>query len=183
MTKIVKTPLTEETVKGLKAGDRVLLNGIIYTGRDAAHKRLIEMLEKGEKLPLELEGQIIYYVGPCPAKPGRVIGSAGPTTSGRMDAYTPQLLERGLKGMIGKGIRNNEVVDAIKKNKAVYFAAIGGAGALLAESIKEAKVLAFEDLGPEAIYQLKVENFPVTVIIDSEGNDLYKMGKEQYRQN
>jgi len=183
VTKIVNTPLTEETVKGLKAGDRVLLNGVIYTGRDAAHKRLIEMLEKGEKLPLELEGQIIYYVGPCPAKPGRVIGSAGPTTSGRMDAYTPQLLERGLKGMIGKGIRNNEVVDAIKKNKAVYFAAIGGAGALLAESIKEAKVLAFEDLGPEAIYQLKVENFPVTVIIDSEGNDLYKMGKEQYRQN
>jgi fumarate hydratase subunit beta len=183
VTKIVNTPLTEETVKGLKAGDRVLLHGVIYTGRDAAHKRLIEMLEKGEKLPLELEGQIIYYVGPCPAKPGRVIGSAGPTTSGRMDAYTPQLLERGLKGMIGKGIRNNEVVDAIKKNKAVYFAAIGGAGALLAEAIKEAKVLAFEDLGPEAIYQLKVENFPVTVIIDSEGNDLYKMGKEQYRQN
>ncbi len=183
MTKIVNTPLTEETVKGLKAGDRVLLHGVIYTGRDAAHKRLIEMLEKGEKLPLELEGQIIYYVGPCPAKPGRVIGSAGPTTSGRMDAYTPQLLERGLKGMIGKGIRNNEVVDAIKKNKAVYFAAIGGAGALLAEAIKEANVLAFEDLGPEAIYQLKVENFPVTVIIDSEGNDLYKMGKEQYRQN
>ncbi len=183
MTKIVKTPLTEETVKGLKAGDRVLLNGIIYTGRDAAHKRLMEMLERGEKLPLELEGQVIYYVGPCPAKPGRVIGSAGPTTSGRMDPYTPRLLEKGLKGMIGKGLRSKEVVEAIKKHRAVYFAAIGGAGALLAESIKGAEVLAFEDLGPEAIYRLRVENFPVTVVIDCEGNDLYKTGKEQYKQN
>ena len=183
MTKIVNTPLTEETVKGLKAGDRVLLNGIIYTGRDAAHKRLMEMLERGEKLPLELEGQVIYYVGPCPAKPGRVIGSAGPTTSGRMDPYTPRLLEKGLKGMIGKGLRSKEVVEAIKKHRAVYFAAIGGAGALLAESIKGAEVLAFEDLGPEAIYRLRVENFPVTVVIDCEGNDLYKTGKEQYKQN
>jgi fumarate hydratase subunit beta len=183
VTKIVKTPLTEETVKGLKAGDRVLLNGIIYTGRDAAHKRLMEMLERGEKLPLELEGQVIYYVGPCPAKPGRVIGSAGPTTSGRMDPYTPRLLEKGLKGMIGKGLRSKEVVEAIKKHRAVYFAAIGGAGALLAESIKGAEVLAFEDLGPEAIYRLRVENFPVTVVIDCEGNDLYKTGKEQYKQN
>lgn len=181
MTKNVHTPFTEDVVKGLKAGDRVLLHGVIYTGRDAAHKRLIDMLEKGQDLPLELEGQVIYYVGPCPAKPGRVIGSAGPTTSGRMDAYTPQLLERGLKGMIGKGIRSSEVIEAIKGNKAVYFAAIGGAGALLAEAIKEANVLAFEDLGPEAIYQLRVENFPVTVVIDSEGNDLYKLGKAQYK--
>jgi fumarate hydratase subunit beta len=130
VTKIVYTPLTDETVKGLKAGDRVLLNGVIYTGRDAAHKRLVEMMERGEKLPLELEGQIIYYVGPCPAKPGKVIGSAGPTTSGRMDAYAPRLMEKGLKGMIGKGIRNDKVVDSIIKNNAVYFAAIGGAGAL-----------------------------------------------------
>lgn len=183
MTKIVYTPLTDETVKGLKAGDRVLLNGVIYTGRDAAHKRLVEMMERGEKLPLELEGQIIYYVGPCPAKPGKVIGSAGPTTSGRMDAYAPRLMEKGLKGMIGKGIRNDKVVDSIIKNNAVYFAAIGGAGALLAESIIKAKVLAFDDLGPEAVYQLTVENFPVTVVIDSQGNDLYKIGKEQYRQN
>lgn len=183
MTKIVYTPLTDETVKGLKAGDRVLLNGVIYTGRDAAHKRLVEMMERGEKLPLELEGQIIYYVGPCPAKPGKVIGSAGPTTSGRMDAYAPRLMEKGLKGMIGKGIRNDKVVDLIIKNNAVYFAAIGGAGALLAESIIKAKVLAFDDLGPEAVYELTVENFPVTVVIDSQGNDLYKIGKEQYRQN
>lgn len=183
MTKIVYTPLTDETVKGLKAGDRVLLNGVIYTGRDAAHKRLVEMMERGEKLPLELEGQIIYYVGPCPAKPGKVIGSAGPTTSGRMDAYAPRLMEKGLKGMIGKGIRNDKVVDLIIKNNAVYFAAIGGAGALLAELIIKAKVLAFDDLGPEAVYELTVENFPVTVVIDSQGNDLYKIGKEQYRQN
>ena len=183
MTKIVNTPLTDETVKDLKAGDRVLLNGVIYTGRDAAHKRLVEMMERGEKLPLELEGQIIYYVGPCPAKPGKVIGSAGPTTSGRMDAYAPRLMEKGLKGMIGKGIRNDKVVDSIIKNNAVYFAAIGGAGALLAESIIKAKVLAFDDLGPEAVYELTVENFPVTVVIDSQGNDLYKIGKEQYRQN
>ena len=183
MTKIVYTPLTDETVKGLKAGDRVLLNGVIYTGRDAAHKRLVEMMERGEKLTLELEGQIIYYVGPCPAKPGKVIGSAGPTTSGRMDAYAPRLMEKGLKGMIGKGIRNDKVVDSIIKNNAVYFAAIGGAGALLAESIIKAKVLAFDDLGPEAVYELTVENFPVTMVIDSQGNDLYKIGKEQYRQN
>ncbi len=182
MTKKINTPLMEEAVKDLKAGDRVFLNGIIYTGRDAAHKRLVEMLNKGEKLPLELEGQVIYYVGPCPAKPGKAIGSAGPTTSGRMDVYAPLLMEKGLKGMIGKGIRNEDVVNSIVENKAVYFAAIGGAGALLAETIKEAEVIAFDELGPEAIYKLKVENFPVTVIIDSQGNDLYKIGKEQYKQ-
>lgn len=181
MAKIVNTPLTDDTTKGLRAGDRVLLNGIIYTGRDAAHKRLVEMLDKGEELPMDIKNQTIYYVGPCPAKPGQAIGSAGPTTSGRMDAYTPQLMDAGLKGMIGKGLRSKAVVDSIIKHNGVYFAAIGGAGALLAEAIKEAEVIAFPDLGAEAIYKLKVENFPVTVIIDSEGNDLYKSGKEQYK--
>lgn len=181
MTKIINTPLTDETINDLKAGDRVLLNGIIYTGRDAAHKRLAELIEKGEELPMDIKNQTIYYVGPCPAKPGQVIGSAGPTTSGRMDAYAPLLMENGLKGMIGKGLRNQQVVDSIIKNNAVYFAAIGGAGALLAEAIKEAEVIAFPDLGAEAIYKLRVENFPVTVIIDNKGNDLYKLGKEQYK--
>lgn len=181
MAKLVNTPLTDDVIQSLEAGDRVLLNGIIYTGRDAAHKRLVEMIDKGEELPIELKGETIYYVGPCPAKPGQVIGSAGPTTSGRMDAYAGTLMENGLKGMIGKGLRNQQVVDSMIKNKAVYFAAIGGAGALLAEAIKEAEVVAFPDLGPEAIYKLKVENFPVTVIIDSVGNDLYKIGKEKYK--
>jgi fumarate hydratase subunit beta len=181
MAKIINTPLTVEVINDLKAGDRVLLNGIIYTGRDAAHKRLAELIEKGEKLPMDIKNQIIYYVGPCPAKPGKVIGSAGPTTSGRMDAYAPLLMEHGLKGMIGKGLRNQQVVDSIIKNNAVYFAAIGGAGALLAEAIKEAEVIAFPDLGAEAIYKLRVENFPVTVIIDNEGNDLYELGKKQYK--
>lgn len=181
MPKIVNTPLTDRKIDNLHAGDRVLLNGIIYTGRDAAHKRLVEIISKGKKLPMELRGQIIYYVGPCPAKPGQVIGSAGPTTSGRMDAYAPILMENGLKGMIGKGLRSQKVVDSIIKNNSVYFAAVGGAGALLAESIKEAEVIAFSDLGPEAIYRLRVENFPVTVVVDSKGNDLYKIGREQFR--
>ena len=181
MAKIINMPLTEEVVNDLKAGDRVLLNGIIYTGRDAAHKRLVELIQKGEDLPMDIKNQTIYYVGPCPAKPGQVIGSAGPTTSGRMDAYAPLLMEHGLKGMIGKGLRSKEVVDSIIKNNAVYFAAIGGAGALLAEAIKEAEVIAFPDLGAEAIYKLRVENFPVTVIIDNKGNDLYKLGKERYK--
>jgi fumarate hydratase subunit beta len=181
MTKTINTPLTVEVINDLKAGDRVLLNGIIYTGRDAAHKRLVELIEKGEDLPMDIKNQTIYYVGPCPAKPGQVIGSAGPTTSGRMDAYTPLLMEHGLKGMIGKGLRAQQVVDSIIKNNAVYFAAIGGAGALLAEAIKEAEVIAFPDLGAEAIYKLRVENFPVTVIIDNRGNDLYKLGKEKYK--
>jgi fumarate hydratase subunit beta len=174
--------LTPETISSLQAGDKVLISGIISSARDAAHKRLFEMIKKGEKLPIELEGQIIYYVGPCPAKPGTVIGSAGPTTSGRMDAYTPLLLEKGLKGMIGKGFRSKEVVDAIVKNEAVYFGAIGGAGALLADSIKSSKIVAFDDLGPEAIYEFKVENFPAIVIIDKYGNDLYKIGVEKYRE-
>ncbi|HOK49936.1 MAG TPA: Fe-S-containing hydro-lyase [Sedimentibacter sp.] len=181
MAKIIYTPLTSEVINDLRAGDRVLLNGIIYTGRDAAHKRLAELIEKGQKLPMDIKDQVIYYVGPCPAKPGQVIGSAGPTTSGRMDAYAPLLMDHGLRGMIGKGLRSQEVVDSIIKNKAVYFAAVGGAGALLAEAIKEAEVIAFPDLGAEAIYKLRVENFPVTVIIDSKGNDLYKSGKEKYK--
>ncbi len=181
MAKVINTPLTDKVINNLKAGDRVLLNGIIYTGRDAAHKRLAELIEKGEELPMDIMNQTIYYVGPCPAKPGQVIGSAGPTTSGRMDSYAPLLMEHGLKGMIGKGIRNQQVVDSIIKYNAVYFAAIGGAGALLAEAIKEAEVIAFPDLGAEAIYKLRVENFPVIVIIDNKGNDLYKLGKEKYK--
>ena len=181
MAKVINTPLTDKVINNLKAGDRVLLNGIIYTGRDAAHKRLVELIEKGEELPMDIKNQIIYYVGPCPAKPGQVIGSAGPTTSGRMDSYAPLLMEHGLKGMIGKGIRNQQVVDSIIKYNAVYFAAIGGAGALLSEAIKEADVIAFPDLGAEAIYKLRVENFPVIVIIDNKGNDLYKLGKEKYK--
>ena len=181
MAKIINTPLTPELINDLMAGDRVFLNGIIYTGRDAAHKRLAELIEKGEELPMDIKNQTIYYVGPCPAKPGQVIGSAGPTTSGRMDSYAPLLMEHGLKGMIGKGIRNQQVVDSIIKYNAVYFAAIGGAGALLSEAIKEADVIAFPDLGAEAIYKLRVENFPVIVIIDNKGNDLYKLGKEKYK--
>ncbi|HPV85230.1 MAG TPA: Fe-S-containing hydro-lyase [Sedimentibacter sp.] len=181
MAKIINTPLTPELINNLMAGDRVFLNGIIYTGRDAAHKRLAELIEKGEELPMDIKNQTIYYVGPCPAKPGQVIGSAGPTTSGRMDSYAPLLMEHGLKGMIGKGIRNQQVVDSIIKYNAVYFAAIGGAGALLSEAIKEAEVIAFPDLGAEAIYKLRVENFPVIVIIDNKGNDLYKLGKEKYK--
>lgn len=181
MVKKVDTPLTDEVINELRAGDRVLLSGIIYTGRDAAHKRLAELINKGEELPMDIKNQTIYYVGPCPAKPGQVIGSAGPTTSGRMDAYAPLLMDEGLKGMIGKGLRNQQVVDSIVKNNAVYFAAVGGAGALLAEAIKEAEVIAFSDLGAEAIYKLRIEDFPVTVIIDNQGNDLYKIGKEKYK--
>ena len=179
--KRIDTPLTSERVSALRAGDRVLLSGTIYTGRDAAHKRLTEMLGRGETLPFDIENQIIYYVGPCPAAPGQVIGSAGPTTSGRMDAYTPALLDLGLKGMIGKGLRNQAVVDSMIKNQAVYFAAIGGAGALLAETVREATVIAFDDIGAEAIYRLRVEDFPVTVVIDSTGANLYETGKLKYR--
>jgi len=181
MTKTINTPLTTELVNTLSVGDRVLLNGIIYTGRDAAHKRLSEMIEKGESLPIDINNQIIYYVGPCPAKPGQAIGSAGPTTSGRMDAYSSALMEKGLRGMIGKGLRNKAVVDSMIKNNCVYFAAIGGAGALLAEAIKESEVIAFQDLGPEAIHKLVVKDFPVTVVIDNKGNDLYKIGQNKYQ--
>jgi len=176
----LKTPLSDADVEKLKAGDKVLLNGVIYTGRDAAHKRLFDLLQEKKPLPIDLKGQVIYYVGPAPAKPGQVIGSAGPTTSGRMDAYSPKLMEMGLKGMIGKGMRKKEVVEAMKKHKAVYFAATGGAGALLAKAIKKAQVVAYEDLGPEAINRLEVEDFPVIVVNDTQGNDLYEEGMRKY---
>jgi len=183
MEKRITTPLTEEKVKDLKAGDSVLISGTIYTARDAAHKRLVELLDKGEALPIDVKDTIIYYVGPSPAKPGHVIGSAGPTTSYRMDSYAPRLLDIGLKGMIGKGIRSEEVVDSMKKNKAVYFAAIGGAAALMGKSIKKAELVAYEDLGSEAIRRLEVENLPVVVVIDSEGNNLYEQGQMNYLQS
>lgn len=177
----ITTPLTEETARSLKAGDSVLITGIIYTGRDAAHKRLIETLDRGEKLPVDFNGQVIYYVGPSPAKPGQPIGSAGPTTSGRMDAYTPKMLALGLKGMVGKGYRSTEVVEAMKKHGAVYFAATGGAAALIAKSIKKYEVIAYEDLGTEAISKLTVENFPAIVVIDSEGRNYYEEGQKPFR--
>ena len=178
--KKITTPLTEEILQDLKAGDNVLISGIIYTGRDAAHKRLVELVEKGEDLPFDINGQIIYYVGPTPPKPGQVIGSAGPTTSYRMDKYAPTLIEKGLKGMIGKGTRGENVKEAMKKFKAVYFAAIGGAGALIAKCIKKAEVIAYEDLGPEAIRKLEVEDFPAVVVNDIYGNDLYELGRKKY---
>lgn len=177
----LETPLTDEDVESLRIGQKVLLNGVIYTGRDAAHKRMAERIQKGLPLPFELRGQVIYYVGPTPPKPGRPIGSAGPTTSYRMDPYAPLLLERGLKGMIGKGKRGKEVIEAIKRYKAVYFGATGGAGALLARSIVHAEIVAYEDLGPEAIRRLVVRDFPVTVINDVTGQDLYEEGVRRYR--
>ena len=177
----MKSPLDAETVKSLKAGDQVFITGVIYTARDAAHKRIVEALDKGEKLPLDLANQTIYYMGPSPARPGQPIGSAGPTTSGRMDSYAPRLMAAGLKGMIGKGNRSQAVKDAMKEYKAVYFAAIGGAGALISKSIKKAEVIAYEELGAEAIRRLEVENFPATVINDSYGGDLYQQGKAKYR--
>jgi fumarate hydratase subunit beta len=177
------TPLTDEDLERLKVGDRVLLTGAIYTARDAAHKRLFDLIRAGKALPIDIRGQVIYYVGPAPAKPGKPIGSAGPTTSYRMDAYAPKLMELGLKGMIGKGNRSAEVVEAMKKNKAVYFGATGGAGALLARSIRKAETIAYEDLGPEAIQRLEVENFPVVVINDTKGNDLYVEGAKKYRKD
>lgn len=183
MDKRITTPLTEEKVKDLRAGDSVLISGTIYTARDAAHKRLVELLDKGETLPIDVKDTIIYYVGPSPAKPGKVIGSAGPTTSYRMDSYAPRLLDIGLKGMIGKGLRSEEVVDSMKKNKAVYFAAIGGAAALMGKSIKKAELVAYEDLGSEAIRKLEVEDLPVVVVIDSEGNNLYEQGQMNYLQS
>jgi len=175
------TPLTDADVERLKVGDRVLVSGIVYTGRDAAHKRLSDLIKEGRALPFDVKGQIIYYVGPTPARPGQVIGSAGPTTSYRMDAYAPSLIEKGLKGMIGKGMRSEAVKEAMKKYKAVYFAATGGAGALLAKRIKKADVVAYEDLGPEAIRRLEVEDLPVIVVNDVKGNDLYIEGERKYR--
>lgn len=180
MSKKITMPLTAEKVKELKAGDSVLLTGIIYTARDAAHKRLVELLEEGKTLPFDIEEQVIYYVGPTPAKEGQPIGSAGPTTSGRMDAYTPALLEKGLKGMIGKGVRNEAVIEAMKKFGAVYFAAIGGAAALTAKCVKSSEIVAYEDLGAEAIRKLYVEDLPLVVVIDSQGNNYYEIGQQQY---
>jgi fumarate hydratase subunit beta len=177
----LKTPLRDEDVERLKIGDRVFINGVIYTGRDAAHKRLFDLLRDGKELPFDIRGQIIYYVGPTPAKPGQVFGSAGPTTSYRMDAYSPTLIEKGLKGMIGKGMRSDAVKKAMRKYKAVYFAATGGAGALLAKRVKRAEIVAYEDLGPEAIRKLDVEDLPVIVVNDVRGNDLYAEGEKKYR--
>lgn len=180
MEKKITTPLTKEKVKGLKAGDSVFISGTIYTARDAAHKRLVDLLDEGKELPLDLKDAIIYYVGPSPAKPGMALGSAGPTTSYRMDPYAPRLLDKGLKGMIGKGLRSKDVVDSLIKNNAVYFAAIGGAAALIGKSVEEAEMVAYEDLGAEAIRKLTVKDLPVVVVIDSEGNNLYKIGQQAY---
>ncbi len=178
--KRITTPLTDEVLEDLKAGDSVLISGVIYTGRDAAHKRMVEALKNGEDLPFDLKGQIIYYVGPTPPKPGKVIGACGPTTSYRMDPYAPLLIEKGLKGMIGKGSRSKEVIEAMKRFKAVYFASFGGAGALLSETVKEAEIIAYEDLGPEAVRRLVVENFPAVVVNDIYGNDLYEQGRKRF---
>jgi len=181
MVKKVTLPLTDEILKDLKAGDNVLFTGIIYVARDAAHKRMVEALDQGKPLPFDIRGQTIYFMGPTPAKPGQPIGAAGPTTSGRMDIYSPRLIAEGLKGMIGKGMRSQAVKDAMKKYKAVYLAAIGGAGALISKSIKKAEVIAYEELGAEAIRRLEVADLPVTVINDIYGGDLYQEGKTKYR--
>ena len=183
MRKEIKTPLTKEAASGLKAGDVVSLTGYIYTGRDAAHKRMVEDFEKTGKFPFDIKDQVIYYVGPSPAKPGKPVGSAGPTTSGRMDAYAPVLLDNGSTAMIGKGERSKEVIEAMKRNKAVYFGATGGAAALIAKHIKSSEVIDYPDLGTEAVHRFYVEDMPLIVIIDSEGNDLYETEKEKYRKN
>jgi len=172
----INAPFDEETVRGLRAGDRVLLSGVVYTARDAAHKRMFEILQRGEELPVDLRGQVIYYVGPTPARPGRPIGAAGPTTAGRMDAYAPALMAYGIKGMIGKGSRDAAVKEAIRKHGAVYFAATGGAGALLAKCVRSAEIVAYEELGAEAIRRLVVEDLPVFVVNDIYGGDLYEDG-------
>jgi len=177
----VISPFSSETIEKLKAGTAVLVSGIIYTARDAAHKRLVETMAKGEQLPMELKGQTIYYMGPSPARPGRVIGAAGPTTSARMDSYTSEMLKAGVKAFIGKGDRSPEVKGALVKNKAVYLAAIGGAGALLSKTIKKAEVIAYEELGAEAITKLTVEDFPAVVALDIQGGDLFKMAKARYQ--
>lgn len=177
MDKYIKAPIDDEVVNSLKAGDYVYITGTIYTARDAAHKRMYEAINNGESIPFELKNNIIYYLGPSPAREGQVIGSAGPTTSSRMDKYTPLLLEHGLKGMIGKGKRSKEVIESMHKNNAVYFAAIGGAGALLSKCIKRAEVIAYDDLGTEAIRKLEVENLPAIVVIDNQENNMYDMSK------
>lgn len=181
MEKYIKAPLEKEIVKTLRAGDYVYITGTIYTARDAAHKRMDETLREGKELPVPLKDEIVYYMGPSPAREGRVIGSAGPTTASRMDKYAPKLLDLGLGGMIGKGKRSKEVIDAIIRNQSVYFAAVGGAGALLSKCIQESEVVAYDDLGTEAIRRLTVKNFPVIVVIDCEGNNLYETAIEQYK--
>ncbi len=179
--KRITAPFDEETAASLRAGESVLITGKILAARDAAHKRMVECLEKGEELPVDLKGQVVYYVGPAPAKPGHAIGSAGPTTSGRMDAYAPKLMEQGLKGMIGKGYRKPEVVESMKNHKVPYLAAVGGAGALIARSIKKYDVLAWPELGPEALAVMEVEDFPAIVVIDSLGDNFYTTGQKPYR--
>lgn len=181
MTKSVNTPLDEAAVESLKSGDLVSISGVVYTARDAAHKKLVELIRNGDELPLELAGQVIYYAGPTPSKPGRPIGSAGPTTSYRMDPYAPLLIEHGLKGMIGKGERSESVVEAMKRHKAVYFAATGGAGVLIARSVLSAEVVAYPELGPEAIRRLEVKDLPAIVAQDCRGGNLYKEGREAYK--
>lgn len=176
----IATPLDDEKVIQLKAGDLVNITGYIYAARDAAHKRIFELIEKGQKLPIDLKGQIIFYAGPTPVKSGYLCGSVGPTTSYRMDPYTPSLLERGLKGMIGKGFRSKEVIDSMKKNKAVYFVAVGGVAALIARSVKKSEVIAYEDLGAEAVFRFYVKDFPAIVVIDSAGNNLYEIEPLKY---
>lgn len=181
MEKKISTPLDNEVIKNLKSGDKVLLSGVLYTGRDAAHQRLIDSINKSEELPFDMDGQVIYYVGPAPNKPGEIIGSAGPTTSYRMDDLTVPLLELGLKGMIGKGKRSEKVIESMKKEKAIYFAAIGGAGALIANCVTSSEIIAYEDLGAEAIRKLTVENLPLYVVIDSDGNNLYESERKKYQ--
>jgi fumarate hydratase subunit beta len=180
MKKNIMLPLTLKTLESLKAGDNILLSGVLYVARDAAHRRMIETLDRGEPLPFDIKGQTLYYMGPSPAPPGRVIGSAGPTTSTRMDSYTPRLLAAGLKGMIGKGVRSPKVKEALKKHKAVYLAAVGGAGALISKTIIKSEVVAYPDLGPEAVLNLEVKDFPAVVINDIYGGDLYVEGKKKY---
>lgn len=180
MNRYAEVPFSDETVAAFRAGDYVYLTGVIYTARDAAHKRMYEALEKDEELPFDVRNNVIYYMGPSPARPGRAIGSAGPTTSSRMDKYAPMLLDMGLKGMIGKGKRSQAVKDAIVRNGAVYFAAVGGAGALLSRSIMSSEVIAYDDLGTEAIRKLEVKDFPVIVVADAEGTDLYETAVRQY---
>ena len=181
MEKQIQAPLLEEEIRDLRAGDYVYITGTLYTARDAAHKRMQEALDRGEDLPFDIRGQVIYYMGPSPAREGRPIGSAGPTTASRMDKYAPRLLDLGLKGMVGKGKRTREVLDAVVRNKAVYFAAVGGAGALLSKRILKAEVIAYEDLGTEAIRKLSVENFPVIVVADRFGNNLYETAIGEYK--
>lgn len=181
MKKIIQAPITKEEIKKLKAGDYVYINGTIYTARDAAHKRMDETFQRGEELPLDIKNQVIYYMGPSPAREGRVIGSAGPTTASRMDKYAPKLLDLGLGAMIGKGKRSKEVLDAVVKNGSIYLAAVGGAGALLSKCIKKSEVIAYDDLGTEAIRKLEVEDFPVIVVADAEGNNLYETAIQEYQ--